>query len=224
MRFTGNGITNCYPDQVDNFVSIPHDGLGVPCGGRGRRLALRVRSLDRLAQSLDGCTCPLRLALSARKRLDIVGSRRPIGLPAVRKAGRASTSVRHLFRRVVFCPHLESVLPLGAMHRVLREDEQQRQLQIRRRGFQAPMRVVQIDDGAVVDHLLLWAVQNVRSSTVFRRRTIRPRGPACSAVACSEAQGAALGREVGTPRQALPTGPPPTTLPLRRQAPPRLAT
>ena len=22
MRFTGNGITNCYPDQVDNFVSI----------------------------------------------------------------------------------------------------------------------------------------------------------------------------------------------------------
>ena len=27
-----------------------------------------------------------------------------------------------------------------------------------------------------------------------------------------------------TPRQALPTGPPPTTLPLRRQAPPRLAT
>ena len=22
MRFTGNGITNCYPDEVDNFVSI----------------------------------------------------------------------------------------------------------------------------------------------------------------------------------------------------------
>ena len=22
MSFTGNGITNCYPDQVDNFVSI----------------------------------------------------------------------------------------------------------------------------------------------------------------------------------------------------------
>ena len=22
MSFTGNGITNCYPDQVDNFISI----------------------------------------------------------------------------------------------------------------------------------------------------------------------------------------------------------
>ncbi len=22
MRFTGNGITNCYPDEVDNFISI----------------------------------------------------------------------------------------------------------------------------------------------------------------------------------------------------------
>ena len=22
MSFTGNGITNCYPDEVDNFVSI----------------------------------------------------------------------------------------------------------------------------------------------------------------------------------------------------------
>ncbi len=22
MRFTGNGITNCYPDQVEDFISI----------------------------------------------------------------------------------------------------------------------------------------------------------------------------------------------------------
>ena len=22
MRFTGNGITNCYPDEVEDFISI----------------------------------------------------------------------------------------------------------------------------------------------------------------------------------------------------------
>ena len=40
MRFTGNGITNCYPDEVDNFVSITVHAQKTPLRG------LRFEHLD----------------------------------------------------------------------------------------------------------------------------------------------------------------------------------
>ena len=39
------------------------------------------------------------------------------------------------------------------MRKVLHEDEQQQELQVRRRALPAPVRVIRVDDGAVIDGL-----------------------------------------------------------------------
>ena len=66
---------------------------------------------------------------------------------------RRNTEIQHIFRRLVLRPHQESVLPQGAVRRVLHEHEQQRKLQRRRRALQPPVRVVEVGDGAdIQDH------------------------------------------------------------------------
>ena len=52
-------------------------------------------------------------------------------------------------------PYGEPVLALGAVRRRLHEDEQQREFQDRRRALQPPVRVVNVDDRAVIDRLAL---------------------------------------------------------------------
>ena len=40
MSFTGNGITNCYPDQVEDFISITVlTVIGIPFGIQHFKLA-----------------------------------------------------------------------------------------------------------------------------------------------------------------------------------------
>ena len=100
MRFTGNGITNCYPDEVDNFVSITvltarrepsrvlmaSDPLGVlerpsvrqvrRYARRPKRVAARRRRQPRRRRP-PGCSWPARRGAPAAGR-----SSRPAGRPS----------------------------------------------------------------------------------------------------------------------------------------------
>ena len=57
MRSMGNGITNCYPDQVDSFISITalSVGIDVPVEGRRQMAAIDVAADPPLGpQPFDG--------------------------------------------------------------------------------------------------------------------------------------------------------------------------
>ena len=85
MRFTGNGITNCYPDEVDNFISIT-----VLKVGRERGVAAETQIPG--AATVDIANEPVRKVPRWGERTEA----RPAG---VRETARIDETVRVGFER-----------------------------------------------------------------------------------------------------------------------------